>query len=416
MAITCKSKTPSIIFPRVLLLVYLVTSGAVFSQDAMAPIPVGGSQTFGSLPLTKQLHNEVLGPVGPQHPGLNHEWWFTESNPDSLTSVRDVFRTTPRARIPFSPEHESSWWTGSQDVLPGTMNYPDEIRPLLADAADAGNYTARLTGEIFIPETGTYRFADGIDDFTYLAVDLDGSGAAGDEPAEVLINDNDWTSIGRDANNGGGPIGSGEFVVSPGGDWRLFELAMAEGGGMDAGIIYWDYDVEDADGDGTRVGDALGFPQRDADPIDLLNDAANLYIPNSHLRAAGLPSLLSADLVAKLEEGRTYELELDGDSGASDLLKVDNPNPDVYTGVLDLNGSIIKLMGDRDSVSVGDTFHLIDADLIVGQSSFITSDPAVIFDTSRFSDLGDVMVIGVPEPPSLLLLLWAIPVFSRRRA
>ena len=92
--------------------------------------------------------------------------------------------------------------------------------------------TIRLTprGQIFIPEAGTYKFKDGVDDYTYLVIDGD-----------VLLDDNNWTGpTGSD--NGGSPIVEKTFDEA---GWYDFTFRMAEGGGGDAGTLYWDYNNAD---------------------------------------------------------------------------------------------------------------------------------------------------------------------------
>src|SRR5690606_16576792 len=84
----------------------------------------------------------------------------------------------------------------------------------------------RLTGEIFFPEPGLYQFKDGVDDFTYLAID-----------GQELINDNAWTGV-LGGDNGGSPIVSLDVATS---GWKSFEFIASEGGGGDSGVLYWDW-------------------------------------------------------------------------------------------------------------------------------------------------------------------------------
>jgi hypothetical protein len=190
---------------------------------------------------------------------------------------------------PFRASHGSSWWTGNQFPIDDkTVQYPSEVQPPLS-GNNVELYSVRSTGFIFIPEPGTYRFADGVDDFGYWGIDVNNNGEIGDIPEEVMIEDNAWTDLSRGSNGGGGPIGEVDFDVPAEGSWLAAAFYMSEGGGDDGAIVYWDYDLNDLDGDGIRLGDAEGFPVFDDDVIDILIDAPNLYIPDSVLWSGGPP-------------------------------------------------------------------------------------------------------------------------------
>ena len=196
-------------------------------------------------------------------------------------------------------------------------------------------------GEIFIPESGPYRFTDGIDDFTYLAIDADKNGVAGDDPTEVLINDNDWTDTLRVNNGGGGGYGEIEFDVDGEGEWLAIEFNMAEGSGGDGGIIYWDYNPDAPVGD--RIGGQEFFPEGVSDPIDAV-DAETMFIPDTHLRSF-FRELISADLVASTTKTRTIVFDANGDTDMADQLVVENPDPNVYTTILDIDGATFQIAG-----------------------------------------------------------------------
>ena len=92
------------------------------------------------------------------------------------------------------------------------------------------NYTVKLEGEILIEESGPIRFLDGVDDFTYFAIDTNRSGVAGDSEDEVVIEDNRWTNALSTA-NGGAPIVEVDFEnIAANGEWLAVEFNMAEGG------------------------------------------------------------------------------------------------------------------------------------------------------------------------------------------
>ena len=98
----------------------------------------------------------------------------------------------------------------------------------------------------------------------------------------MLIDDNAWTSVFRDQNAGGQGLGEIDIDVAAGGEWLAIEFDQGEGGGSDAGIVYWDYDPSAPDGQ--RLGGQAGFPEIVEDPIDPV-DAETMYIPDTHLRS-----------------------------------------------------------------------------------------------------------------------------------
>ncbi len=122
-----------------------------------------------------------------------------------------------------------SWWGNVSPAPAGLEKYPDIFNlpsDTNSDADNQENYSVDATGQIFIPEAGTYKFKDGVDDYTYLNIDGD-----------VLLDDNNWTGpTGSD--NGGSPIVEKTFDEA---GWYDFTFRMAEGGGGDAGTLYWDY-------------------------------------------------------------------------------------------------------------------------------------------------------------------------------
>lgn len=136
-----------------------------------------------------------------------------------------------------------AWWGNANPPPVGFEKYPDVFN-LPADtdspADNQENYSVDLQGQIYIPASGTYKFKDGVDDYTFLAID-----------GETLVSDNAWTSPDGSA-NGGSPIVEKTFDSE---GWYDFHMQTAEGGGGDAGVLYWDYDNDDFP---TNIGDAAG--------------------------------------------------------------------------------------------------------------------------------------------------------------
>jgi hypothetical protein len=272
------------------------------------------------------------------------------------------------SQIPIVPRfragHGSTWWTGHQTPFADLVQYPDEVQPPLNDTNN-DNYAVRGTGEINIPEAGTYRFTDGIDDYTYLAIDTDKSGVAGDDPAEILIDDNNWTNVLRDGNDGVG-LAEVDIDVADGGEWLAIEFNMAEGGGGDAGIVYWDYNPDNPEGQ--RLGGQDGFPEFSTDILDPV-DAETMYIPDTHLRSR---PLLSANLTAgPVTSERPFQFDVNGDTGESDALSVGNPDPNVYTTILELGDDLTFQIKATGTLTDGQRFTVVDADQITGSTPTI---------------------------------------------
>ena len=121
-----------------------------------------------------------------------------------------------------------------------------------------------------------------MDDYTYLAIDLNKNGTPGDTADEVLIDDNSWTNPLRDANGGGaGWVETTFNDIAEGGEWLSMEFNMAEGGGGDHGVLYWDYDTQAAFGSRLQ---GLLVPFSDQAFFNE-EEAIAALIPDSHLRS-----------------------------------------------------------------------------------------------------------------------------------
>jgi hypothetical protein len=310
----------------------------------------------------------MYGEPGDPGPGLLQEW-YEAPNPGNKTGMDQIFDSQIPVVEPFRAGHGTTWWSGHQTPFGDLVQYPDEVQPPL-NGTNNDNYSVRATGEINIPESGTYRFTDGVDDYTYLAIDIDKSGVAGDDPAEILIDDNNWTNVLRDGNDGVG-LAEVDIDVTDGGEWLAIEFNMAEGGGGDAGIVYWDYDPNAPEG--SRLGAQEGFPELSVD-ILFEDEAENMYIPDTHLRSVEL-DLLSADLTATVTADRPMEFDVNGDTDEADQLVVENPDPNVYTTYMDVDGITFQIKG-AGTIASGDAFTIIGADHVLGTPTITSFDQA----------------------------------------
>jgi len=361
-------------------------------------IPVGAGQT-----LNGTAENVEKMEVGEVKPGLLH-YWYGRNNPGSLEGVSEFYDINAgpleEADIAaFNPEN--TWWTGNQAALEGgttdAPKYPAEIIDQARidgstfNGNDNSNYTVALSGEIRFPRDGEYVFTDGVDDLTVLAIDVNRDGEFDTDPegGEILINDNAWTNLQRDANNGGFP---GEYVPitvdvpddcdtdNPSEDcWYRIEALFGEGGGTDAGIIYWN---ENSD---------VEFPTENGDGrVIAAEDIPELAIPEDHLRAPGGVVITSANLAASLNGEFPYEFEINED-GTFDSLTV-NRSVDVATTSLDLNGATINLIANGDLSGLSGELQLLGADSISGELT-VNVPEGLAVDTSRLASEG-VLVFG----------------------
>ncbi len=372
---------------------WTVRTGTTVSERGEA-IHVGGlnSTRVGAEIVERDgLRNAILGPSAVT-PGLTEEWWNLPTIP-----LKDYVDVIADRRLPLAGPFKGTdgggsgtWWTGSGNAIPGILAYP----PVTA-AVSRDIYITRLTGEILIPESGTIRFKDGVDDFTYLAIDLNGNGILGEADdgtgqSEVLINDNTWADV-ETGGNGGSPIAARTFTVdAPEGEWLAMEFATGEGGGGDAGVLYWDYDVN-----GGGLGAGVGFPTLQTDNIDLAANGANLLIPESNLRSELAP-LVSAEIVASLGGSLPYEFEIASD-GSYDTLTVQNPDASLYSTVVDIEGANLKVLFTGEEPSPGTVADLIDGP-IEGNYASLELPPGN-WDTSGLAPGGNGTVIflsGIP--------------------
>ena len=364
---------------------------ANFNEVAVTPpVAIGARGGIGSRDVIGSQENNVLSdPVGDPVPGLGQSW-YAVSNPRSKAGVDAAIQANDPAVPYFHSEDGTSWWSGTRadgvelDLALDVPKYPFEVDGVITDGVNGQNYTVKLEGEILIEQSGVIRFLDGVDEYAYLAIDTDRSGVAGDSAAEVLIDDNEWTDA-LSVDNGGAAIVEVDFQdVAAGGEWLAIEFNAADGclvcGGVggdqgNSGMLYWDF----LDEDGV-------FPQEQGEGV-ADEDAFALMIPDSHLRGPESPrELLGADLIGTVPERETgWEIDVDPAEGTADTFVLTNPDPDVFTTSLDVDGVEfhINALGD---VTEGDSFQVVLADSITGTPiiategwSFDASTGSIVF-------------------------------------
>ena len=84
--------------------------------------------------------------------------------------------------------------------------------------------------------------------------------------------------------------------------------------------------------------------------------------------------LLSADLNEDVMATRPWEFDVDGDANQCDQMVIPNPNPDVYTTILNVDGVTFQIAG-TGALANGDSCQIVDADQIVGTPIITSTNP-----------------------------------------
>ena len=329
------------------------------------------------------------------------QWWYNgnkRNNQDFFNAARegDTTDLTNPSGAPFTTPN--TWWGGNGNrTISGIAldRYPSpELAGDRFDNANNENYGVRLFGEIFIPEDGVYLLRDGIDDYTMLAMDLEGDGlneddlplANDDAPiGDLIIHDDDWANWNGGSNDGpNGPFGIAEFEdIDNGGSWREIEIWMSEGGGGDAGIFYMaNEDDDDLNLDQWDAAGALDASQRDM-----------YLIPPENLRATVPGDITSGTAKATLQTGTeegavNYVMNVSSDLLDSDHIIVRDPGGAVVTQ-LDVTDATIAIEAHGDLVA-GDEWVLFGADELIGEETitWVVDDPTM-WDFSGLSNDGE---------------------------
>ena len=362
------------------------------STDKTGEISVAGGdlgELFASANDVRLVRGESLDDT--YSPGLAQEWSRSGNQGSKLALEQSRFDAGVEPAA-FRADG-TDWWAGSAtyDTIP---KYQENLEEAGYNLDNNDQYSVRLTGEIKFDADGTYRFRDGVDDYTYMALDLDRSGVAGDAANEVLVDDNAWTGVDgvRNGTEGDGPSPLVEVEIDVAddaeGEWIAVEFLMAEGGGGDAGTLFWNgLDLEN---------DQIATPGTVMDDPDLL-------VPQSHTRSK-LPGPVEAlNSTAKLgDDGRVYKMQV-----SSDLLDSDHI---VFNGgTLDVTGVVINVEASGELVA-GDSWVLIIGEDVVGADTvtYNFANPDA-WDLSQLATTGRIIYTGaeaaasVPEPTGLAL-------------
>jgi hypothetical protein len=248
-------------------------SGKVLGQ-ANAVDLVTGEQT--DTPVTWTI--EVSSPA----PGLDTEW-VAGTGDVGLGGIDSFFAGNPALSVPvFKMNNQSQDPSGPNfaSAAQGPVGFPDEIVAAGGTLTSSGDRTVRWTGQVFIPEDGTYNFKDGIDQTTRLRIG-----------GQEIIADGQWTDFNASGgDNGGSAISPAMFDVADGGEWLDFEFVMSESCCGNHSALYWDFlpaDPNDPTAGGTLGGNSA-FP-------GVFTDAAGVdaLIPGGFFRSLVVTETLS---------------------------------------------------------------------------------------------------------------------------
>jgi|GEM_PF-3525379 len=350
-----------------------------FQPGDKLPRSINGDE-FGVYEVSGTQSGQEFAAGGDPAPGLLQEW-YAVGGAGTKDALNGVFASNVPVVPPFRSESGISWWSGSEAVS-DVPEYPSEVEGVIT----GDNYSVRLSGEILIEESGTIRFLDGVDDYAYFAIDTDRSGVAGDTEEEVLINDNSWTNALSEG-NGGAAIVEVDFEVEAGGEWLAMEFNMAEGGGGDHGMLYWDVDDED---DFFPTEQGLGV-------LDI--DALVFLIPDENLRSQDR-ELIKADasgsLADEIRQADVLELQLQVSADGSDQIVLQDLTAGDGTATLDVAGATIRVVPEGD-IAEGTEFQIFAADAVSGvdELTLLFEGDASMWDTSRLSE--GLLVFGAAE-------------------
>ena len=314
------------------------------ADGVVPPIFVGGENTIGARNYSGDVSNKMFGP---EMPGV--DGWSVKLVDAELT-IGD--HTTAEMVL---DDDDGDVSIGSYDVVdlgggagtfPETAEYPNGVTGTTME-----DFAVRATAEVVIP-VGTWTIGFGSDDGGQITID----GVEFDFDLSLNNDSFDDDQIRFEGNRGHGwTVGTFEVTGEPlattitasmhergGGD--SFEIAVIEGEVVEAADPAFDWELL---GNGT-----LGW----------------------EVVHTGIP-LVSADLSAEVGSTRVWQFDVNGDTDTADQFVVDNPDPEVLTSILNIDGVTIEVKA-TGAVANGDSFKIIDADQIVGTPIITSTDPA----------------------------------------
>ncbi len=315
------------------------------------PSYVAGQGTIGVRSFDGTQSNEVYGPQQDGISGWSLKLVDTDLTVDTLTLGQDVLDNDDGiVSTGLQPAEDDEVPYPVVDLAGGigtfsrNLPYPNGVANETME-----DFALQAVAEVVIP-AGTWTIGFGSDDGGAVQIpgvefldSLNNDNFENDEIRFELPRGHSWTVGTFELSEPLETAILGSFFERGGGD--SFEIAVIEG---DA--------IADVEVDGVSPDNGW----------QLLGDG----VLGWSIKTSGTP-LLSADLTDAVVTDRPVEFDVDGDTGMADQLTIPNPDPNVYTTTLDIDGITFQI-ASTGTLSPGEAFDIIDVDQIVG-TPIITS-------------------------------------------
>ena len=327
-----------------------VTGQVTVVPDLPEPLFVGGEGTIGQDVYDSIRNNEVFGPPQENVPGFTGrivtiaEHGETLSNQTIAEGVLEDFDGETAIGT-----YRVVDMAGGAGTFGENLAYPNGINDASQD-----DFAVEVTADVVIP-AGSWTIGIGSDDGGNIRIPgvvfEDSQNNDSFEDDEIRKEDprgHGWTVGTFSLNEPLETTLTGQFYERGGGD--SFEIAVID-----------DEVVENANPDN-------GW--------ELLSDG----VFDWSVTTTSEP-LISADLSAEVVVATSKYLRFDvnGDTDEADQLLMENPDPDVYTTILDVDETTFQIAA-TGTLADGDRFVIIDADQIQGTPTITSRDPGQTWD------------------------------------
>lgn len=315
------------------------------SDQEIPPIFVGGQSTIGSQAFSSTQTNPTLGEPQDNVPGWSakivtiDEHGLTLDNHTVAEEALDDFDGT--TAIGAYPVVDMA---GGGGTFGENLPYPNGVNDATQD-----DFAVRVDANVTIP-AGTWSIGFGSDDGGQLTIE-------GLESFDEFQNNDDFepNQIRFDGNRGHGWT-VGTFSLDADLETTITASFHERGGGDSFEIAVLNEDVvEDAN---------------PANGWELLGDGTFGW----SVKTTAAP-LVSADLEAAVGNTlRIWQFDVNGDTNSADQFVVENPDSNVFTTILDVDGVQIEVNAEG-AVASGDAFRIIDADTVIGTPTVTSTNP-----------------------------------------
>ncbi|MEZ6120765.1 MAG: hypothetical protein R3C28_29890 [Pirellulaceae bacterium] len=311
-------------------------------DGVVPPIYVGGQGSFGQELYEGTRSNEVLGPVQDGVPGFTGRIVTFEEHGQTVGD-----HTTAELIL---EDFEGETAIGAYPVVDfaGGGGTYGENYPYPNGVADTSmnDFVVQVTADVVIP-AGSWSISFGSDDGGQVTI-----------PGIELIefeDDNFQDDQIRFEGNRGHAWTTGTFELAEELSTTITGSFHERGGGDSFEIAI--------------LNDAVLEDANPANGWELLGDGVYGW----SVTTSAAP-LASADLSAEVLTSREFQFDVNGDTGDADQFVVENPDPAVFTTILNVDGATFQIAASGD-VSNGEAFRIIDADTILGTPTIVSVNP-----------------------------------------